>query len=99
MFIHRSMALVGSRSLCLFMLVGTLLGFSSGCSAILFRIKGVPAREIPDTLRPLTRNHRVPIDYRFLGQNPPPFYRVDGGDVLGVAVDGILPFSPALCKN
>lgn len=70
------------------------LGLSTGCNSILFKIRGVPAREIPNSLRPLTRNNRVPIDYRFLGQMPPEVYRVDSGDVLGVAVDGIFPFSP-----
>lgn len=82
------------RHLCWFLLLGHLIGMTSGCSSLLFRIRGVPASEVPDSLRPVTRDDRIPVDYRFLGQNPPEVYRVDAGDVLGVAVDGIFPFSP-----
>ncbi len=83
-----------SSRFCLLVLLVCGIGSSSGCSALLFRIRGTPASEIPDSLRPVTRNDRTPIDYRLLGQNPPSLYRVDSGDVLGVAVDGIFPFSP-----
>ncbi|MCY2977016.1 MAG: polysaccharide biosynthesis/export family protein [Planctomycetota bacterium] len=78
----------------LFILLGFELAFSTGCNSILFKIKGMPAREIPNELIPMTRNHRVPIDFRFLGQEPPQVFRVDSGDVLGIAVDGIFPFNP-----
>ncbi len=67
---------------------------SSGCNALLFRIKGsIPASELSDSLRPPTRNHRVPIDYRLLGQATPSVYRLDSGDVLGIAIEGILPYA------
>jgi protein involved in polysaccharide export with SLBB domain len=83
-----------SNRICLFILVLHGIGLSTGCSSLLFKIRGVPASEVPDYLRPATRNDRTLIDYRLLGQNPPAIYRVDSGDVLGVAVDGIFPFSP-----
>jgi protein involved in polysaccharide export with SLBB domain len=54
----------------------------------------MPARELPNELLPVTRNHRTPIDYRFLSQDPPQVFRIDSGDVLGIAVDGIFPFTP-----
>ncbi len=73
---------------------GLLLACNTGCSSLLFKIQGTPARELPDSLRPASRNNRVPIDYRLLGQVPPDVYRIDSGDVLGIAVEGILPFSP-----
>jgi protein involved in polysaccharide export with SLBB domain len=78
----------------LFMLLVFEFAFSTGCSSILFRIKGMPARELPNELLPVTRNHRTPIDYRFLSQDPPQVFRIDSGDVLGIAVDGIFPFTP-----
>jgi protein involved in polysaccharide export with SLBB domain len=80
--------------LCFLFLLGPLLTLSTGCSSLLFKIKGIPASEIPDNLRPVTRNDRIPIDYRLLGQVPPDVYRIDAGDVLGIAVEGIFPFSP-----
>lgn len=91
----KKMVLLGQffRSL-LFILLGFELAFSTGCNSILFKIKGMPARELSNELIPMTRNHRAPIDFRFLGQEPPQVYRVDSGDVLGIAVDGIFPFSP-----
>ncbi len=78
----------------LLLLLGFEIAFSTGCSSILFRIKGMPARELPNELLPMTRNHRTPIDYRFLSQDPPQVFRIDSGDVLGIAVDGIFPFTP-----
>lgn len=78
----------------LFFMLGCMLSFPTGCSSLLFKINGIPAREIPSDLLAVTRNYRVPIDYRFLGQTPPSVYRIDSGDVLGIAVDGIFPFSP-----
>jgi protein involved in polysaccharide export with SLBB domain len=80
--------------LCFLIFSGQLLTLSTGCSSLLFKIKGIPASEIPDHLRPVTRNDRVPIDFRLLGQVPPDVYRIDAGDVLGIAVEGIFPFSP-----
>jgi protein involved in polysaccharide export with SLBB domain len=78
----------------LVLLLGFEFAFSTGCNTILFRIKGMPARELPNELLPMTRNHRTLVDYRFLSQDPPRVYRIDAGDVLGIAVDGIFPFTP-----
>ena len=78
----------------LFLFLGFASVFSTGCSSILFKIKGKPARELSSELLPMTRNHRTPIDYRSLSQDPPQVFRIDSGDVLGVAVDGIFPFTP-----
>lgn len=94
MFIGKSTFRVWANRVWPLLLLIHALGLSTGCSSILFKIKGVPASEIPDSLRPATRNDRIPIDYRLLGQIPPEVYRVNSGDVLGVAVDGIFPFSP-----
>lgn len=94
MFIGKTTFRVCSHRFWLLLFSIHALGLSTGCNSILFKIKGVPASKIPDSLRPLTRSNRTPIDYRLLGQNPPDVYRVNSGDVLGVAVDGIFPFSP-----
>lgn len=87
---------LSQRPTCFWMLLilGALLSSASGCSSLLFKINGVPAQTIPNEWRAATRNNRMAIDYRLLGQNPPSVYRIDSGDVLGVAVDGIFPFSP-----
>jgi len=79
--------------ICICWLFASLV-MSSGCNALLFRIRGsVNPHALPENLLAKTRNYRVPIDYRTLGQSPPTVYRLDSGDVLGIAIDGILPFS------
>jgi protein involved in polysaccharide export with SLBB domain len=64
----------------------------SGCST-LRPLNGIPARGLPDELKPVSRNERWPIDLSLLRQRVPanPMdYRVDSGDVLGVYIDGVL---------
>ncbi|MDZ4850953.1 MAG: polysaccharide biosynthesis/export family protein [Pirellulaceae bacterium] len=36
----------------------------------------------------------IPIDVSRLGQEPPRQYLLDGGDILGIYIEGILPFTP-----
>ena len=64
----------------------------SGCSTITQPISGVPARRVPPQFLATPKNNLVPIDIARLSQEPPRQYLLDGGDILGVYVEGVLPF-------
>jgi len=75
----------------------TLIGLASlatGCSALTQPISGIPARRLPPQFLAEPRASLVPIDISRLGQEPPRQYLLDGGDILGVYIEGILPFTP-----
>jgi protein involved in polysaccharide export with SLBB domain len=57
-------------------------------------ISGIPARRLPPQFFPEPKANLVPIDVSRLGQEPPRNYLLDKGDVLGVYIESILPFSP-----
>jgi len=70
-------------------LLGMALLLSSGCAA--FRpIPGVPARYLSPELRAESRADESTIDLSLLAQNPPKQHYVDGGDVLGIYIEGVL---------
>ena len=73
-----------------FTLLLLLLSVSvSGCAA--FRpIRGIPAKYMPDEMRLPTRSGKSTIDLSLLRQTPPREYHCDGGDVLGVYIEGVL---------
>ena len=66
----------------------------SGCTAITNPIHGLPAKRLPPAFFAEPRSTLVPIDVSRLGQEPPRKYLLDSGDILGIYIEGILPFTP-----
>lgn len=74
-----------------------LLGVASvatGCSSLTTPISGIPARRLPPQFFAEPKANLVPIDVARLSQEPPRQYTLDGGDILGIYIEGILPFTP-----
>jgi hypothetical protein len=69
-------------------------GLSVGCSTITQPISGIPARRLPPQFLAQSKNNLVPLDPARLAQEPPRDYLLDNGDILGVYIEGILPFVP-----
>lgn len=67
---------------------------STGCSTITQPISGIPARRLPPQFLAQSKNNLVPLDPARLSQEPPRDYLLDDGDILGIYIEGILPFVP-----
>lgn len=77
-----------SASLVLALLVSVL---GAGCAALTNPgVQGIPVRLLPPELRGESVEGLKPIPLALLGQENPPNYLIDGGDVLGVWVEGVL---------
>ncbi len=72
----------------------SLGGVFTGCSTITTPISGIPASRIPPQFLAEPKNGYVDIDIGRLAQRPPRQYLLDGGDILGVYIEGVLPFTP-----
>nr|WP_315852586.1 polysaccharide biosynthesis/export family protein [Rubripirellula reticaptiva] len=66
----------------------------TGCSALTQPINGVPADRLPPQFFAEPKNDLVPVDIALLSIEPPRDYQISGGDILGVYVEGVLPFNP-----
>ena len=66
----------------------------SGCAAITQPIDGVPANRLPPEFFAEPKNDLVPVDISLLSIEPPRDYQISGGDILGVYIEGVLPFNP-----
>ena len=76
------------------LLMGCLIASTlSGCAALTQPIEGVPANRLPADFFPEAKNDLVPVDISLLSIEPPRDYQLGPGDILGVYVDGILPYS------
>ncbi|MGV3486657.1 MAG: polysaccharide biosynthesis/export family protein [Planctomycetaceae bacterium] len=76
-------------------LAGTLATvILSGCSSLTQPINGVPANRLPPQFFAPPKNNLVPVDISLLSSEPPREYQIDKGDILGVYVEGVLPFNP-----
>ncbi len=73
---------------------GVLVTAVTGCSALTSPIDGVPASRVPQEFFAEPKNDLVPIDISLLSIEPPRDYQIAGGDILGVYVEGVLPFNP-----
>ncbi len=73
------------------LLLTTLAG---GCTALTQPIEGVPAERLPPSFFPPPKNNLVPVDIALLSLEPPRDYQLDAEDVLGVYIEGVLPFNP-----
>jgi protein involved in polysaccharide export with SLBB domain len=65
-----------------------------GCTALTQPIDGVPANRLPEQFFAAPKNNLVPVDISLLSIEPPREYQVDKGDILGVYIEGVLPFNP-----
>lgn len=74
-------------------LVGIAL-LSTGCTSLVSPLSGIPARRLPPQLFAPPKGNLIPIDVSRLSQEPPRQYLLDKGDILGVYIEGILPFTP-----
>lgn len=65
----------------------------TGCTVLTRPIDGVPAKRLPPQFFEGDRSNLIHIDISLLSQEEPRDYLLAAGDVLGVMVDQILPFS------
>jgi protein involved in polysaccharide export with SLBB domain len=68
--------------------------FSAGCTTITQPISGIPAQRLPPQFLAQSKANLVPLDPSRLAQEPPREYLLDEGDILGVYIEGILPYNP-----
>ncbi|MEM6362919.1 MAG: polysaccharide biosynthesis/export family protein [Planctomycetota bacterium] len=75
--------------------VGLLLtsGFT-GCTSLTQNIDGIPAHRLPPEFFPPPKNNLVPVDVGLLALEPPRDYQLDSDDILGIYIEGVLPFNP-----
>ena len=64
-----------------------------GCTAITQPLSGIPVRRLPPQFLAQTKNNLVPLDPSRLTQEPPRQYLMDKGDILGIYIEGVLPYS------
>jgi protein involved in polysaccharide export with SLBB domain len=63
----------------------------AGCAALTNPgVQGLPVHLLPPELRGTSQEGLKPIPLTLLGQPHPDAYRIDGGDVLGLWVEGVL---------
>jgi len=82
------------RSIKTVVAAGLLSTSLTGCTMLTQPIDGVPASRLPDSFFVEPKNDLVPIDISLLSLEPPRDYQISGGDILGVYVEGVLPFNP-----
>ena len=73
---------------------GLLVGSLTGCSALTQPIDGVPAERLPQEYFAQPKNNLVPVDISVLTLEPPREYLIGPDDILGVYIEGVLPFNP-----
>jgi protein involved in polysaccharide export with SLBB domain len=64
-----------------------------GCTTITQPLSGIPVRRLPPQFLAQSKNNLVPLDPSRLTQEPPRSYLIDKGDILGIYIDGVLPFT------
>lgn len=96
---NRKLSIVGLfaqriRSTSTALAAGVLATTFSGCTALTQPINGVPAERLPPQFFAEPKNDLIPVDISLLSIEPPRDYQLAGGDILGVYVEGVLPFNP-----
>ncbi len=74
--------------------VGIGVALTTGCSTLTQPIDGIPSHRLPSQFFPETKNDMVPIDIALMTIEPPREYEIGPGDILGIYVEGVLPFNP-----
>lgn len=72
---------------------GAVVTAATGCTSLTQPIDGVPAHRLPQEFFAEPKNDLVPVDISLLSLEPPRDYQLDGGDILGVYIEGVLPFN------
>jgi len=74
-------------------LIACILSYVCGCTSLTQPINGVPAERLPAQFFPEQKSDLVPVDVSILSIEPPRDYQIGGGDILGVYLEGVLPFN------
>ncbi len=83
--------LLKSFSLASLMAAGAM---SVGCTALTQPLAGIPVRRLPPQFLTQTKNNLVALDPSRLAQEPSRQYLLDKGDILGIYIEGVLPYTP-----
>ena len=83
--------LLKSFSLASLMAAGAM---NVGCTTLTQPISGIPVRRLPPQFLAQSKNNLVPLDPSRLAQEPKRQYLLDKGDILGIYIEGVLPYTP-----
>ena len=83
--------LLKSFSLASLMAAGAM---NVGCTSLTQPIAGIPVRRLPPQFLAQSKNNLVPLDPSRLAQEPKRQYLLDKGDILGIYIEGVLPYTP-----
>ncbi|WP_231616112.1 polysaccharide biosynthesis/export family protein [Novipirellula artificiosorum] len=67
--------------------------FSTGCTSLLTPMEGTPVSHLPAELLGIRRSEYVNVPAVMLAVQPSDHYQLDEGDILGVYIESVLPFS------
>lgn len=65
-----------------------------GCTSLTQPISGIPVRRLPPQFLAQSKNNLIPLDPSRLAQEPSRQYLLDKGDILGIYIEGVLPYTP-----
>ena len=65
-----------------------------GCTTLTQPISGIPVRRLPPQFLAQSKNNLIPLDPSRLAQEPKRQYLLDKGDILGIYIEGVLPYTP-----
>jgi protein involved in polysaccharide export with SLBB domain len=88
--VGRGLQRVGTKAIAAVLFAGSL----TGCSTLTQPIDGVPADRLPPQFFAQPKNNLEPVDISELTLEPPREYLLGPGDILGVYIEGVLPFNP-----
>ena len=64
-----------------------------GCTQLTQPLSGIPVRLLPPQFLAQTKSNLVPLEPSRLSQEPPRQYLLDKGDILGIWIEGVLPYT------
>ena len=64
-----------------------------GCTQLTQPLSGIPVRRLPPQFLAQSKSNLVPLEPSRLTQEPPRQYLLDKGDILGVWIEGVLPYT------
>lgn len=68
-------------------------GLSTGCTNLTQPLSGIPVGRLPPQYQAQSKSNLVSLDPSRMAQEPPREYLLDEGDILGVYIEGILPYT------
>jgi hypothetical protein len=75
------------------MCLAILCGLNVGCTTLTQPISGIPAQRLPPQFLAQSKANLVPLDPSRMAREPSREYLLDEGDILGIYIDGILPYN------